>query len=79
MHFVTAAAPFLEEMAQKAKIETSKHFGNTVYLFTPLILLIIVKITAFIADLTVTMILTERNSMPMKIEHEMKVIARFGY
>ena len=31
-----AAAPFLEEMAQKAKIETSKHFGNTVYLFTPL-------------------------------------------
>ena len=31
-----AAAPFLEEMAQRAKIETSKHFGNTVYLFTPL-------------------------------------------
>ena len=55
-----AAAPFLEEMAQKAKIETSKHFGNTVYLFTPL------YITAFIADLTVTMILTERNLMPMK-------------
>ena len=31
-----AATPFLEEMAQKARIETSKHFGNTVYLFTPL-------------------------------------------
>ena len=31
-----AAAPFLAEMAQKARIETSKHFGNTVYLFTPL-------------------------------------------
>ena len=31
-----AAAPFLEEMAQKARIETGKHFGNTVYLFTPL-------------------------------------------
>lgn len=31
-----AAAPFLEEMAQKARRETSKHFGNTVYLFTPL-------------------------------------------
>ena len=31
-----AAEPFLEEMAQKARIETSKHFGNTVYLFTPL-------------------------------------------
>lgn len=31
-----AAAPFLEEMAQKARIEIGKHFGNTVYLFTPL-------------------------------------------
>ena len=31
-----AAAPFLEGMAQKARIETGKHFGNTVYLFTPL-------------------------------------------
>ena len=26
-----AAAPFLEEMAAKAKQETGKHFGNTVY------------------------------------------------
>ena len=31
-----AAAPFLEQMAAKAKTETGKHFGNTVYLFTPL-------------------------------------------
>ena len=31
-----AAKPFLEQMAQRAKLETSKHFGNTVYLFTPL-------------------------------------------
>lgn len=31
-----AAEPFLEEMAQRARLETSKHFGNTVYLFTPL-------------------------------------------
>ena len=31
-----AAAPFLEEMAQKAQLETRKHFGNSVYLFTPL-------------------------------------------
>lgn len=31
-----AAEPFLEQMAQKAKLETSKHFGNSVYLFTPL-------------------------------------------
>ncbi|SEP64291.1 2-iminoacetate synthase [Lachnospiraceae bacterium RM5] len=31
-----AAEPFLEEMAKRARLETSKHFGNTVYLFTPL-------------------------------------------
>lgn len=31
-----AAEPFLEEMAQRARQETSHHFGNTVYLFTPL-------------------------------------------
>ncbi len=31
-----AAAPFLEQMAAKAKTETGKHFGNTVYIFTPL-------------------------------------------
>ncbi len=31
-----AAEPFLEQMAQRARVETSKHFGNTVYLFTPL-------------------------------------------
>lgn len=31
-----AALPHLEEMAERAKLETSRHFGNTVYLFTPL-------------------------------------------
>ena len=31
-----AAQPFLEQMAQRARVETSKHFGNTVYMFTPL-------------------------------------------
>ncbi|MBQ2275662.1 MAG: 2-iminoacetate synthase ThiH [Lachnospiraceae bacterium] len=31
-----AATPFLEEMAQRATLETRKHFGNSVSLFTPL-------------------------------------------
>ena len=31
-----AAEPFIEEMAQKAMIETRKHFGNSVYMFTPI-------------------------------------------
>lgn len=31
-----AAMPFLEEIAQKAQKETRKHFGNSIYMFTPL-------------------------------------------
>ncbi|MGN0633646.1 MAG: 2-iminoacetate synthase ThiH [Oscillospiraceae bacterium] len=31
-----AAEPFLEQMARRATAETRKHFGNSVYLFTPL-------------------------------------------
>lgn len=31
-----AAEPMLEQMAQRAKSETAKHFGNTVCMFTPL-------------------------------------------
>lgn len=31
-----AAMPFLEEIAQRAQKETRKHFGNSVYMFTPL-------------------------------------------
>src|ERR1035437_345628 len=33
-----AAIPFLEEIAHKASAETRKHFGNSIYLFTPLYL-----------------------------------------
>ena len=31
-----AALPFLEEMAERAQQETRKHFGNSIYMFTPL-------------------------------------------
>ena len=30
------ALPLLEEMAKRAKLETRKHFGNSIYMFTPL-------------------------------------------
>lgn len=30
------ALPFLEQIAQKAQKETRKHFGNSIYMFTPL-------------------------------------------
>lgn len=31
-----AAETYIEQMAQKAKQETAKHFGNSVYMFTPI-------------------------------------------
>ena len=31
-----AAIPFLEDIARRARIETRKHFGNSIYMFTPL-------------------------------------------
>jgi len=31
-----AALPYLEEMARRAQKETRKHFGNSIYMFTPL-------------------------------------------
>ena len=31
-----AASEYLEEMARKAQMETRKHFGNSIYMFTPL-------------------------------------------
>lgn len=31
-----AALPFLEDMAKRAKLETHKHFGNSIYMFTPI-------------------------------------------
>ena len=31
-----AAFPFLEQMAQRAQLETRKHFGNSINMFTPI-------------------------------------------
>ncbi|MFI3243551.1 MAG: 2-iminoacetate synthase ThiH [Akkermansia sp.] len=31
-----AAAPYLEQMAQRAQVETMKHFGKNIYVFTPI-------------------------------------------
>lgn len=49
-----AALPLLEEIAEAARAETKKHFGNSVNMFTPLTFQIIVRITVFTAVLTVT-------------------------
>ena len=31
-----AALPFMEQIAQRAQAETRKHFGNSIYMFTPI-------------------------------------------
>ena len=73
-----AAAPFLEEMAAKARLETRKHFGNTVYLFTPL------YIANFCENYCVYCGFNRYNDIrrmrlgPEQIEHEMAVIAKSG-
>ena len=73
-----AAEPFLERMAERAKRETGRHFGNTVYLFTPL----------YIANYCENYCVycgfncynhIERMKLDMEqIDHEMKVIADSG-
>lgn len=73
-----AAAPFLEEMASKARLETRRHFGNTVYLFTPL------YIANFCENYCVYCGFNRYNDIrrmrlaPEQIEREMAVIEKSG-
>lgn len=73
-----AAQPFLEKMAQRARLETEKHFGNTVYLFTPL------YIANYCENYCVYCGFNCYNSIRRlkldykQIEHEMQVIAASG-
>ena len=73
-----AALPFLEEMAQKAKIETSKHFGNTVYLFTPLYIANYCENYCIYCGFNCYNDITRKKLDSGEIEHEMKVIADSG-
>ncbi|MCI5501032.1 MAG: 2-iminoacetate synthase ThiH [Lachnospiraceae bacterium] len=73
-----AAEPFLEEMAQKAKIETSKHFGNTVYLFTPLYIANYCENYCIYCGFNCYNDIVRKKLDYNEIEHEMKVIADSG-
>ena len=73
-----AAEPFLEEMAAKAKIETSKHFGNTVYLFTPLYIANYCENYCIYCGFNVYNDIDRKQLTGDEIEHEMKVIADSG-
>ena len=73
-----AAEPFLEEMAQKARIETSKHFGNTVYLFTPLYIANYCENYCVYCGFNCYNPINRMKLNMAEIEHEMKVIADSG-
>ncbi len=73
-----AAEPFLEEMAQRAKLETSKHFGNTVYLFTPLYIANYCENYCVYCGFNCYNHIKRMKLTMEQIEHEMKVIADSG-
>jgi len=73
-----AAAPFLEEMAQRAKYETSKHFGNTVYIFTPLYIANYCENYCIYCGFNCYNDIHRKKLNREEIEKEMKVIADSG-
>ena len=73
-----AAEPLLEQMAERARIETRKHFGNTVYLFTPLYIANYCENYCVYCGFNCYNDIRRMRLTPEQIEHEMKVIADSG-
>lgn len=73
-----AAMPFLEEMAQKARLITSRHFGNTVYLFTPLYISNYCENYCVYCGFNCYNHINRMKLSQEQIESEMKVIADSG-
>jgi 2-iminoacetate synthase len=73
-----AAQPFLEEMAQRARLETQKHFGNTVYLFTPLYIANYCENYCVYCGFNCYNDIRRVQLNQEQIEHEMQVIASSG-
>ena len=73
-----AAAPFLEEMARRAEDETRKHFGNTVYIFTPLYIANYCQNYCVYCGFNCYNNIHRKKLSSEEIEHEMPVIAETG-
>ena len=73
-----AAEPFLEQMAERARLETSKHFGNTVYLFTPLYIANYCENYCVYCGFNCYNHINRMKLSMEQIEKEMKVIADSG-
>ncbi len=73
-----AAEPFLPQMAERARLETGKHFGNTVYLFTPLYIANYCENYCVYCGFNCYNHINRMKLSMEQIEHEMKVIADSG-
>lgn len=72
------AEPFIEQMAQRASLETAKHFGNTVYLFTPLYIANYCENYCVYCGFNCYNSINRMKLNAEQIEHEMKIIADSG-
>ncbi len=73
-----AAEPFLEQMAERARLETGRHFGNTVYLFTPLYIANYCENYCVYCGFNCYNHINRMKLTMEQIEKEMKVIADSG-
>lgn len=73
-----AATPFLEEMAQRAQQETRKHFGNSVYMFTPLYIANYCENYCIYCGFNCHNKIKRAILTPQQIEKEMQTIAETG-
>ena len=74
----SAALPLLEQMAERASRETSRHFGNTVYLFTPLYIANYCENYCVYCGFNCYNDIHRLQLSKDEIEHEMQVIAKSG-
>ena len=73
-----AAQPFFFFFSQRAQIETQKHFGNTVYIFTPLYIANYCENYCVYCGFNCYNKIRRLQLSYEQIEHEMKVIADSG-
>lgn len=74
-----AAAPFLEEMAQASQEETRKHFGNSIYIFTPLYIANYCENYCIYCGFNCHNKIRRARLNPEEIEKEMQAIVKSGF
>ena len=73
-----AAAPYLEQMARKAERITAEHFGNTVYIFTPIYIANYCQNYCVYCGFNCYNNIRRKRLSSEEIEREMQVIAKTG-